>query len=63
MTWASQVLAAAPPLQQYFVSAGQLTKGGLLGGAMRELLEASTGTTAGGAECPELDSSGMTKPP
>ena len=44
-----QVLAAAPPLQRYFTSPGQLTANGLLGGAMRELLQAQAGSTAAAA--------------
>lgn len=43
------MLAAAPPLQRYFTSPGQLTANGLLGGAMRELLQAQTGSTAAAA--------------
>lgn len=49
---AVQVLAAAPPLQRYYTSPGQLTASGLLGGAMRELLhaQAATRTASPGAE-------------
>jgi len=39
----SQVLVSAPPVQAYFLSPDQLTKKGLFGGAMREVLEASQG--------------------
>ena len=38
-----QVLLSAPPVQAYFLSPDQLTKKGLFGGAMREVLEASQG--------------------
>ena len=34
---------SAPPVQAYFLSTDQLTKKGMFGGAMREVLEASQG--------------------
>ena len=39
----AQVLLSAPPVQAYFLSPEQLTKKGLFGGAMRDVLEASRG--------------------
>ncbi len=42
----AQVLLSALPVQAYFLSPDQLTKKGLFGGAMREVLEASQGEDA-----------------